>query len=136
MRIAVVGSRDFDDDILMHQVLDDIVVKQFPDVMIISGGARGADLMAEDYAKINGILCEIHLADWETYGKSAGFIRNDKVIKNADLCIAFWDGKSKGTQHAIGLCSKYHVGVKLIPVKEKPIRVNPTTGRLIPCECT
>jgi hypothetical protein len=64
----------------------------------------------------NKIPTSIFFADWETHGKSAGFIRNHEIIKNCDKVIAFWDGVSKGTGHSITLCSKYNKPYKIIPI--------------------
>ena len=74
--------------------------------MIISGGARGADKMAAEYAVKNGIPYKEFPADWNRHGKSAGYIRNKEIVKNADEVIAFWNGNSKGTAHTIRLAEE------------------------------
>ena len=74
-KIAVVGSRDFGDYEILKKVLDALRLKKGFEV-IISGGAAGADSMAEFYAEENGLGTIIFKPDWNTYGKSAGFIRN------------------------------------------------------------
>jgi len=43
---------------------------------LVSGGAKGADTLAERFAKELGIDCEVFLADWNKHGKAAGFIHN------------------------------------------------------------
>lgn len=109
--ISVVGNRTFDDYGLLKETLtkvisdkekEHITVKNF-----VSGGARGADSLCERFAVENGIPITIYPADWKRYGKSAGFIRNETMIRNCGLCVAFWDGKSHGTKHDIELCEKY-----------------------------
>lgn len=70
---------------------------------IVSGGARGADSLAERYANERGLATKIFLPDWESHGKGAGFIRNRDIVDYADYVIAFWDFKSKGTGHTVGL---------------------------------
>lgn len=104
MKLAVIGSRDFDNDIQLNEVLltykDEIT-------LLISGGSKGADAMAEQWAKAHGIETLIFLPEWSKYGRSAGVMRNQDIIKSCDLCIAFWDGKSKGTASSIRLCKKY-----------------------------
>jgi hypothetical protein len=67
--------------------------------VIISGGAAGADSLGEQYAQENGIAIERHPADWKKHGKAAGPIRNAEMAACADFLIAFWDGKSRGTQN-------------------------------------
>ena len=104
MKIAVIGSRDFENIDMLNQVL----MKHREEItVVISGGAKGADAMAEHWAKENGIETLIFLPDWSKYGRSAGVVRNHDIIKSCDLCIAFWDGKSKGTASSIRLCKKY-----------------------------
>jgi hypothetical protein len=103
--VAVVGSRTINDGVKSFlEKLD----KRIGIQTIISGGARGVDSEAEEFAKENFKETKIYLADWEKYGRSAGFIRNADIVKNADLIVAFWDGKSKGTQHSIELARKHN----------------------------
>lgn len=73
---------------------------------IVSGGARGADSLAERYAQENDIQLTVFPAEWDKYGKSAGYRRNHQIIDYADVVLAFWDGQSKGTKHAIELAEK------------------------------
>ena len=104
MKLAVIGSRDFENIDMLNQVL----MKHREEItLVISGGAKGADAMAEQWAKDKGIETLIFLPDWSKYGRSAGVVRNQDIIKSCDMCIAFWDGKSKGTASGIRLCKKY-----------------------------
>ncbi len=119
MKIAVVGSREFikgsDVECFMEQILM-MEYRNYPsnpnhplshdDITIVSGGARGVDSYAEAFAKRNNIETKIFLPNWNRYGKSAGFIRNELIINEADKVIAFWDGKSKGSKHSIDLAIK------------------------------
>ena len=107
-RVAIVGSRDYrvwyDDEGNRHQDLSE--VREFvgslpPDVTIVSGGARGVDTVAAQAAKEFGLAYKIWRADWNLYGRQAGFIRNLQIIVDSDIIIAFWDGYSKGTNHTI-----------------------------------
>jgi hypothetical protein len=110
MKLAVIGSRDFEN----MDMFNEILLKHKDELtLIISGGSKGADAMAERWAKENGIETLIFLPNWSEYGRSAGVMRNHDIIKNCDLCIAFWDGKSKGTASGIRLCKKYNKRCKV-----------------------
>lgn len=106
-KVAIVGSRTFTDYDLAEKFIDKVCEEDYiPIEKIISGGAKGADTIAEEYARKHNIDTQIFKPDWEKYGKSAGFRRNKDIIENCDICIAFWDGESKGTKHDIDLCKK------------------------------
>lgn len=101
-KIAVIGSRDFPNQYLVERV-----VYLFPrNWIVVSGGARGVDTWAAETAKHHRRKTEVKHAEWGKYGKSAGFIRNNEIVRSADLVIAFWSGNSKGTKHTIQL-AKY-----------------------------
>ena len=70
---------------------------------VVSGTARGADQMGELVAKDKGISVHRFPADWDKYGKSAGYKRNVQMAENAEALIAVWDGKSRGTGHMIDI---------------------------------
>lgn len=106
MKLAVVGSRDFNDYELLKLKLDSIH-KRKPITLIISGGAKGADKLSERWAKENNIETLIFIPDWNKFGKKAGFLRNEDIIKNSDAVVAFWDGESRGTLSSINLAEKY-----------------------------
>ena len=106
MKLAVVGSRDFNDYGLLKIKLDQIH-KRKPITLIVSGGAKGADKLSERWASENNIETLIFIPDWNKFGKRAGFLRNDDIIKNSDAVIAFWDGVSRGTESSINLAKKY-----------------------------
>lgn len=97
-RVIIAGGRDFDDyDLLCKKV--DRIVENLPDIQIVSGGARGADKLGEQYAKDRGYPCKVFPADWDKYKKQAGFIRNKEMRYYATHVILFHDGVSKGTRH-------------------------------------
>jgi len=103
IRAIIAGGRDFDDiehmDFGMWKSLGYMSLPD--DAIILSGGARGADRLGESWAKEYGYPVKKYPADWEKHGKAAGMIRNAQMAENADILVAFWDGKSKGTQHMI-----------------------------------
>jgi hypothetical protein len=98
-RIAVVGSRDF----FSQDMVERFVYLLPRKWTIVSGGARGVDKWAEQTAKHHRRHTDIYEPDWKKYGKVAGFIRNNEIVRNCDIVVAFWDGRSKGTKHSIQL---------------------------------
>jgi len=99
MKIAIIGSRN---------LLISNLEKYLPDNIteIVSGGAKGVDTSAREYAKNNNIKLTEFLPEYDKYGKFAPLKRNLQIIEYADCVIAFWDGKSKGTKHVIENCRK------------------------------
>ena len=96
--IGIVGSRTFTNREKAFLVMAKLSeLRGISIASIISGGAKGADSIAEEYAKSNRIPIKIHRADWKKYGKIAGFIRNAYIINDSDIIVAFWDMKSRGT---------------------------------------
>ncbi len=100
-RVCVAGGRDFVDYSVVKRVLDSLLATGTELVIIMSGGAHGADSLGERYAREHGLPFEIYPADWRKDWKRAGFIRNAQMAGIADELIAFWDGKSHGTAHMI-----------------------------------
>ena len=121
----VVGSRTFDNYSYMCNILDS-VLKNKSEVVIVSGGAKGADRLSERYARERGYSLKVFKADWSK-GKSAGFIRNDEMHKyiaqypNRGV-VAFLDGESEGTYHSVKLSEKYHNPLALINYSTGNIR--------------
>lgn len=114
MKVAIVGSRNFS----ALSLVSDFVSALPEDFVIVSGGAAGVDRTAENAAKKRGMKTEIYLADWNRLGKAAGMIRNTDIVKACDILIAFWDGKSRGTQDSIikACKAKKHVYIIKLPV--------------------
>ena len=114
MKLAVIGSRSFDNfELLNNEILS--LGNEITE--IISGGAKGADLLAEKWAKQNNVISTIIKPIWSIYGRGAGIIRNEDIIQKCDYCIAFWDGKSKGTLSSIKFCVKYSKPHKIVLYK-------------------
>ena len=74
--------------------------------MIISGGAKGIDACAKEFAADNGIVLNEILPDYKKFGRAAPLIRNKQIVKTADKAIVFWDGKSKGTEFVLNELKK------------------------------
>jgi len=105
MKIAVVGSRSFSDfDKLEKFILSKVSLKDIE--LVISGGAIGADDLAERFAYKHNIPKQVFKPDWNKYGKRAGFLRNQLIVKNADTVFAFWDGESRGTLLSINIAKE------------------------------
>lgn len=120
IRVLIAGSRDFNDFELLEKAVKHYL-KQYglhhQDIEVVSGGARGADKLGEQFANKYNIKLTIFLADWTTYGKSAGYIRNEQMIKyigNTGIVFAFWDGQSHGTAHTIELANNYNIKLHII----------------------
>jgi hypothetical protein len=116
--LLVVGSRSITNADFVFSELDKIVENR-KDVFILSGGAAGVDTLAIEYAKKHNFPYKIMKAEWNKYGKAAGFIRNRKMheliskVENR-CCVAFWDGISKGTEHNFRLSEEYHTKLAII----------------------
>lgn len=109
MKAAIVGSRDFNDyNMLVEYIYNICIENNYSITEIVSGGARGADKLGELFANNYNLKLTVFKADWNKYGKRAGFVRNVDIIKNCDICFAFWDGESHGTKHDIELCKDYN----------------------------
>jgi len=110
-RVIVAGSRNFTNKKWLYEVLDNCLANIMDDVEIVSGHCRGADMLGEQYAKEHNIPIVLFPADWDKYGKKAGYIRNDKMAKYASekngILVAFPIGKSSGTNMMIRLAHDY-----------------------------
>lgn len=113
-KVIIAGGRDFTDLKRMTYYMDKMLFSkaQTHEILIVSGKARGADNTGELYAHSRGYEIEPYPANWDKFGKSAGYKRNEEMAKVADALVAFWDGKSKGTKHMIDLAGKYKLGIR------------------------
>lgn len=115
--LLIAGSRTYNNYAEMCQVLDFLLQKQITQhnhIVIVSGGARGADELAEKYADERGYEKHIMRADWDKYGRSAGYRRNESmhlfISAPSDRkrgCVCFWDMQSPGTKHNFKLSLDY-----------------------------
>lgn len=116
-RIIVCGGKEFNDAELLQNTLDSII-PDFDFVEIISGHAKGADSLAEEYAETHGIKCTVFPADWKRYGRGAGPVRNKQMLlyalETSTLVVAFWNGKSRGTKNMITQAQKAGVDVRIV----------------------
>ncbi len=117
IHVLIAGTRTFNDYNLFCTWCDRIL-KNFQNIEIVSGGARGADALAERYAKEKGYEFKCFPANWDLHGKSAGYKRNiemqDYVASFPKRgCICFWDGQSKGTAHHFDTCKKKNIQLSI-----------------------
>ena len=114
MKVAIIGSRREKNTSLeyMEERLPAGCSK------IISGGARGVDTLAERLAGRLGLPFVKFLPDYGLYGRWAPLKRNIKIIENADLVLAFWDFRSRGTAFTIIECLKRQIPVRVYPLKD------------------
>lgn len=110
-RIIVAGSRYFSNKEWLYSVLDDYLKGIDDNVEIVSGHCRGADMLGEQYAKDHNIPVVLFPADWNAYGKRAGYIRNKQMAEYASeengVLIAFPIGEARGTKMMIRIAHDY-----------------------------
>lgn len=105
MKVIIAGSRGYRWSESMVERIDNLLRNQ-ANVVIVSGGARGADEFGEKYAQYHSYRVERYPADWDRFGKSAGYRRNMQMAEAADAAIVIWDGKSPGSRHMIDIMKK------------------------------
>jgi hypothetical protein len=116
MRVLVCGSRSWRDKEAIARRL-----KSLPaDAMIVTGGALGADQLADDVARDLGLERVIIPANWNRHGRQAGILRNLRMLDTRpELVLAFWNGDSPGTKHTIGEARKRGIRVEVIQVENE-----------------
>ncbi len=110
MKTAIIGSRGItgiDVGMYLPEGTDEIV----------SGGAKGVDTLARDYAVQHGIKLTEFLPDYSRYKRGAPLKRNEQIIEYADVILAFWDGQSKGTKFVIDKAEKSGKEVRVIVIE-------------------
>ena len=109
-KVAVIGSRTFSNFDLLEKTLLPLGT-----IIVVSGGANGADSLAEQYSLKYNLETIIFKADWKKFGKRAGYLRNIDIIAESDMVIAFWDGISKGTKHSLNLAESRNIPITIVP---------------------
>ncbi len=113
MKLAIIGSRTFED----YELLDGTIELHLSEQVsfdhreyhfneVISGGARGADRLGARWAKEHGVKLTELLPDWDRYGKSAGFKRNEDIVAAADFVLCCWDGLSRGSGNSLSIAKR------------------------------
>ena len=118
--VGIIGSKNFKDSALIHAWLDRLDLELGPFDKLIIGGVGGTDTSAEKWAKNNRKEIKVYYADWSTYGKKAIFVRNIFIVDNSDILIAFWDGDSKDSAHAIRISRASNKPLLVISERGEP----------------
>lgn len=109
MKLAIIGSRNCPPIDIEAQL------KYIPDT-IVSGGARGADTYAREFAQKHNLTLIEFLPEYDKYGKGAPLVRNKLIIDNCDCVLAFWDGKSRGTKFTIDYAKEKNKPIKIVQI--------------------
>lgn len=123
MKLIIAGTRTFKD----YDYFKSVVMKNLTEMPteIISGGAKGTDTLAQEYADEYEIPFTEFPANWEKHGKSAGPIRNREMASHGTHCLVFWDGKSRGTTNMIDIAIGKNLPLVVHNyIKKESIKVN------------
>jgi hypothetical protein len=118
-KVIVAGSRGFSDYHLLRTRMDFLTL-QHSEIEVVSGTARGADQLGERWARECGHGLKKFPADWDAYGKRAGFIRYTQMAEYADALAAFWDGDSRGTKMMIEEMRRLGKPVRVVNYNTNP----------------
>ena len=115
-KVIIAGSRGFSNYRLLREQCNKFLreKRKTSNIIIVSGHARGADFYGEKYAQDEGLDLEIYPAQWNKFGKRAGYRRNEQMAEVADALIAFWDGSSRGTKHMIDIMNEKNLLVRVV----------------------
>ncbi len=103
LKVIIAGSREFRDYQQLAERCDHFLYREVGKrpIEIVSGNARGADRLGEKYARERGFDLARFPAQWDKFGRSAGYKRNVQMAEYADALIAFPLGEARGTNHMI-----------------------------------
>lgn len=115
-KIAVVGTRNYDDyDHFVGWIK--YYTQNIANVCFVSGGAKsGRDALIKRYAEENEMYIIEHFPQYSVYGKAAPLHRNTLIVNDAEMMIAFWDGKSKGTNDAIEKAKEKGIPIRIVNI--------------------
>ena len=117
IKVIIAGTRDFNDYAFLKKNVDYFLQGINPnneEIEIVSDNTICADKLGERYAKEHNLPVKLFPANWDKYGKRAGYLRNQEMANYADMLIAFWDEKSKGTKHMIDIAKKQDLTVIVV----------------------
>lgn len=114
MKVLICGSRSISDPSVVARAVGKSGIRP---THIVSGGARGVDTLARFYAETNGIEFTEYLADWDKYGKRAGFMRNCVMVGAADAVIAVWTARARA--QCTRSITRYHAGKRSLYLRHE-----------------
>ena len=109
MRLAIIGSRT------CPPIDIEAYLKYIPDT-IVSGGARGADTYAREFAEKHNLKLIEYLPEYDKFGRGAPLVRNKLIVENCDCVLAFWDGKSRGTKYTLDYARERGKPIKIVNI--------------------
>lgn len=115
MKVIIAGSRQITSPNIIKSAVEN---SGFTTTELVCGMARGVDLLGFQWAQEQNIPIKQMPAEWDKYGKSAGYRRNAEMAQHADALIAIWDGKSRGTKHMIDTMTKLNKPVYVYREKD------------------
>ena len=127
LHLLICGTRTFADYPLLCAKLDALTAN-YSAVEVVSGCARGADTLGEQWAAERGHSVKRFPADWVRYGRRAGYIRNMDMandllsLREPTMVVAFWDGESRGTKHMIDIAREAGLAVRVVATGAPPAR--------------
>ena len=121
MKIIIAGGRDFTDTqlalneflLFSNQITQERGLVE-PFLEVVSGGARGADLVGERVANMCHLPVKRFIPNWDALGKGAGYVRNSEMAEYADALLLFWDGVSKGSGHMLKIAQNKGLIIKVV----------------------
>ncbi|HIV67949.1 MAG TPA: DUF2493 domain-containing protein [Candidatus Butyricicoccus stercorigallinarum] len=131
MRVAIVGSRSITMDCFAE------VLRYIPRGAseIVSGGAEGADALAQQYAQYAHLPLKVFPPDYARFRKSAPLQRNIEIVRYSDYVLVLWDGRSRGAAHVIDNCIREYTPVHVLIIRNGALvqtLFGQTDGHLIP----
>jgi len=115
MKVIITGSSFFTNYDKLNNIMNSINTNK-KITQLISTNTKGVNQLGEKWAKANKIKIKTVPADWDKWGKSAGFKRNEMMISQADVVVAFWDGKTPTTQHLINTAKSNKLLLRIINI--------------------
>ncbi len=116
MKVAIVGSRTWPDAERIRRYVWSLPM----DTIVVTGGAKGVDSIAEATATERGLGVTVHRPDYSKGGRAAPLARNSLIVADADRVVAFWDGQSRGTADTIGKAEKAGVELEVYRLRQEP----------------
>lgn len=115
-KVIIAGGRNFNNFPLLRTKMDEFLVNKIKthQIVIVSGGARGADTLGEKYGKLKGFKIIRIKANWNKHGKAAGFVRNKEMLDIANGVVCCWDKVSKGTGHLVKITKQTSTPINFI----------------------